>query len=61
MEKSSNLSDDKKNTNKSTLKILEEVDKEIIQDNPPNFSEYNFTREHQNEAGKLPPLTPVYD
>ena len=38
---------------KSTLKILEEVDKEIIQDIPPNFSDYNFTRIHQNEDGKL--------
>lgn len=38
---------------KSTLKILEEVDKEFIQDIPPNFSDYNFTRIHENEEGKL--------
>lgn len=38
---------------KSTLKILEEVDKEMIHDVPPNFSDYNFTRIHENEEGKL--------
>ena len=38
---------------KSTLKILDEIDKEIIQDIPPNFSSYIFSRIHDNPDGKL--------
>ena len=45
--------DSSSKTPKSTLKILEEVDKEIISDVPPNLNDYNFTRIHDNEEGKL--------
>lgn len=41
------------NSSKPKLKILEEVDKEIIKDNPPNFNSYIFSRIHDNTEGKL--------
>ena len=40
-------------TKKNTLKILAEVDKEIIKDLPPNFTTHNYTRIHDSEEGKL--------
>ena len=52
-ESSKNTSPIDKSTNKSSLKILEEVDKEIIQDIPPNFSSYIFSRIHDNPDGQL--------
>ena len=41
------------NSSKPKLKILEEVDKEIIKDSPPNFNSYIFTRIHDNPEVKL--------
>lgn len=40
------------NTGKSTVKILEEVDKQVIRDSPPNFNSYIFTRIHDDPEGK---------
>ena len=41
------------NGKKSTLKILEEVDKQVIKDLPPNFNSYIYTRIHEDPEGKL--------
>ena len=49
-EKSENSSE---NSTRPKLKILEEVDKEIIKDTPPNFNSYIFSRIHDNTEGKL--------
>lgn len=38
---------------KSTLKILEEVDKEILKGTPPNFTSHNYTRVHDSDEGRL--------
>lgn len=46
-------SDTQSSARKSTLKILSEVDKEILKDNPPNFSSQNYIRVHNNQEGKL--------
>jgi len=47
--------DDQKPSNgkKSTLKILEEVDKQVIRDFPPNFNSYIYTRIHDDQEGKF--------
>jgi hypothetical protein len=38
---------------KITLKILEEIDKEFIEEVPPNFHAFFYTRIHNQSEGKL--------
>ncbi len=48
-----NNTDSTANSSKSSLKILEEIDKAPIKDLPPNFNSYIYTRIHDDSEGKL--------
>lgn len=53
MDESFENTDNPSSKKKPTLKILAEVDKEILKDIPPNFTTHNYTRVHDSEEGKL--------
>lgn len=52
-ENSSTIPNSAPNSSKSSLKILEEIDKAPVQDVPPNFNSYIYFRIHDDPEGKL--------
>ena len=53
MDNNSSNENDEQVPKKPTLTILEEVDKEMIHDLPPNFNSFNYTRVHDRSEGTL--------